>query len=144
MIEAGKIMTPEQISQVRESFQKVEPIAEKAAELFYNKLFEMDPKLKELFKGDMQEQGRQLMTMIKVAVNGLDKLDSIVPAVEDLGKRHATYGVQDKDYDTVAQALLWTLEQGLQDAWNEDVKSAWVAAYTILAGTMKEAARKAA
>lgn len=137
-------MTPEQVALVQESFKKVEPIAETAAELFYNRLFELDENLKELFKGDMKEQGRQLMVMIKTAVNGLTKLEDIVQAVEDLGRRHGTYGVQDKDYDTVAQALLWTLEQGLKDAWTDDVKAAWVEVYTILANTMKEAARKAA
>nr|MBC8239742.1 PAS domain-containing protein [Alphaproteobacteria bacterium] len=122
------------------SFKSVAPIKETAAELFYGRLFELDPDVRALFKGDMKEQGRKLMTMIATAVNGLTKLDSIVPAVQDLGVRHVGYGVKPEDYDTVAAALLWTLEQGLGDAWNDDLKAAWTAAYTVLADTMKDAA----
>jgi len=133
-------MTPEQTALVQESFKSVAPIKETAAELFYGKLFELDPKLEGLFKGDMKEQGRKLMAMIATAVNGLTKLDTIVPAVQDLGVRHVDYGVKPEDYDTVAAALLWTLEQGLGDAWNDDLKEAWTAAYVILAATMKDAA----
>lgn len=133
-------MTPEQIALVRSSFTKVVPIKETAADLFYTRLFELDPSLRPLFKGDMKEQGLKLMTMIGTAVGGLDRLDSIVPAVQALGRRHAGYGVQDKHYDTVASALLWTLEQGLGAAFTPDVKSAWTSAYGVLAGTMKEAA----
>lgn len=133
-------MTPEQVALVRSSFAKVVPIKETAADLFYNRLFELDPSLRPLFKGDMKEQGLKLMTMIGTAVGGLDHLDSIVPAVQALGRRHADYGVKDMHYDTVASALLWTLEQGLGAAFTPDVKSAWTSAYGILAGTMKEAA----
>lgn len=133
-------MTPEQVALVRSSFAKVVPIKEAAADLFYTRLFELDPSLKPLFKGDMKEQGLKLMTMIGTAVGGLDQLDSVVPAVQALGRRHADYGVQDQHYDTVANALLWTLEQGLGPAFTPDVKSAWTSAYGVLAGTMKEAA----
>lgn len=134
-------MTPEQIAEVQESWKAVEGISETAADLFYNKLFETDPALKPLFKsGDMKEQGAKLMKMIGVAVNGLSRLDTIVPAVQQLGVRHAGYGVKDADYDTVAGALLWTLGQGLGDAFTDDLKAAWVEAYTLLATTMKDAA----
>lgn len=94
-------MTPDQITLVQESFKSVAPIKETAAELFYGRLFELDPDVRALFKGDMKEQGRKLMTMIATAVNGLTKLDSIVPAVQDLGVRHVGYGVKPEDYDTV-------------------------------------------
>ncbi len=137
-------MTPEQAVLVKNSWALVIPIADKAAELFYDKLFEMDPELKSLFKGDMTEQGRKLMTMINTAVLGLDKLEAIVPAVEKLGERHVDYGVKDKDYDTVGSALLWTLEAGLGDAFTPEVKEAWTVVYTVLANTMKTAAAKAA
>lgn len=137
-------MTPEQVELVKTSWEKVKPIADTAAELFYGKLFELDPELKSMFKGDMKEQGRKLMAMINTAVNSLDKLDDVVPAVQDLGKRHVGYGVKDKDYDTVAAALIWTLGQGLGDAFTDDVKGAWVETYTILATTMKDAAAEAA
>ena len=133
-------MTPEQKQLVRDSFAKVAPIAPTAAELFYGRLFELDPSLRPLFKGDMKEQGRKLMAMIATAVAGLDKLDTIVPAVRALGKRHAGYGVIDAQYDTVAAALLWTLEQGLGPDFTPATKEAWTACYTLLAGQMKEAA----
>lgn len=133
-------MTPQQIELVKSSWAKVVPIKDTAAELFYTQLFTLDPALKPLFKGDMKEQGRKLMSMIAVAVNALDKLDTIVPAVQDLGKRHVGYGVKAAHYDTVAAALLWTLGQGLGDAFTPAVKDAWVAAYTVLATTMKDAA----
>jgi hemoglobin-like flavoprotein len=136
-------MTPKQVKLVRESFAKVAPIAPQAAELFYGRLFEIAPDLKPLFKGDIKEQGRKLMAMIGTAVAHLDKLGDIVPAVQALGKRHAGYGVREEHYGTVAQALLWTLGQGLGRDFTDEVKEAWTAAYTILADTMKTAARSA-
>lgn len=137
-------MTPEQIILVKTSWEKVKPISDKAAELFYGKLFELDPELKDLFKGDMVEQGRKLMAMINTAVNALNDVAGIVPAVQELGKRHAGYGVKDKDYDTVAAALLWTLETGLGDDFTPEVKEAWTDTYVLLATTMKDAANEVA
>lgn len=137
-------MTPQQLILVQESWEKVKPISDTAAQLFYGKLFELDPSLKGLFKGDMAEQGKKLMTMINVAVNGLKRLEAIVPAVQDLGKRHVGYGVKDEDYDTVGTALVWTLSQGLGDGFTDEVKDAWVSVYGILATTMKNAAAEVA
>lgn len=137
-------MTPTQIELVKSTWEQVKPISETAAELFYGKLFELDPSLKELFKGDMKEQGRKLMAMINTAVNGLDNLEAIVPAVQDLGRRHVGYGVTDAHYDTVAAALLWTLGQGLKEEFTPEVQAAWTEAYGILATTMKDAAAKVA
>ena len=133
-------MTPENQGLVRDSFAKIVPIAPQAAALFYDRLFMLDPSLKPLFKGDMTEQGRKLMAMIGTAVANLGKLETIVPAVQDLGRRHATYSVQPQHYDTVASALLWTLGQGLGDAFTQPVKAAWTEAYTVLATVMKDAA----
>jgi len=137
-------MTPEQITLIKTSWEKVLPISETAAELFYGKLFELDESLKPLFKGDMKEQGAKLMKMINTVVNSIDKLDTIVPAVQELGVRHINYGVKDEHYDTVAAALLWTLGQGLGEDYTDDVNEAWTAAYVILATTMKDAAAKSA
>ena len=137
-------MTPEQIELVKSSWGKVEPIAEQAAELFYGKLFELNSELKSLFKSDMKEQGRKLMVMLNTAVNSLDKLEAIVPAVQEMGRRHVAYGVKDEDYDTVGEALLWTLEQGLGEGFTADVKEAWVDTYKLVATTMKTAAAQAA
>ena len=137
-------MTTEQIRLVQTSFAQVAPIAPQAAALFYGRLFELDPGLRPLFKSDLTDQGRKLMQMIGVAVNGLTRLDDIVPAVKQLGVRHATYGVKDEHYDTVAAALLWTLGQGLGDGFTPEVSEAWTEAYTLLASTMKTAAATAA
>lgn len=137
-------MTPEQVELIKNSWEKVVPISDKAAELFYGKLFELDPSVRSLFKGSMAEQGQKLMRMIGTAVNGLDRLDEIVPAVQQLGVRHTAYGVKDEHYDTVGAALLWTLETGLGDAFTEETKEAWAIVYGVLADTMKAAAAKAA
>lgn len=133
-------MTGEQIALVRGSFEKVLPIADAAAALFYARLFDLDPKLESLFKGDIVEQGRKLMQMLGVAVKSLDRLEQILPAVQALGARHVGYGVRDKDYDTVGRALIWTLRKGLGDDFTREVESAWVEVYTTLAGAMKAAA----
>ena len=137
-------MTPEDIKLVKESWAKVVPIQETAAELFYGKLFELDPSVKPMFKGDMKEQGRKLMAILNTAVNALDKLDTIVPAIQDMGKRHVDYGVKDEHYDTVGEALIWTLDAGLKDAFTEETKAAWVGVYTLVADTMKAAAAEKA
>lgn len=133
-------MTPQQIEQVKTSWQKVMPIREQAAEMFYTRLFALDPSVRTLFRGDMNEQGRKLMTMITTAVSALDRLETIMPAVQDLGRRHAGYGVKPQHYDTVGAALLWTLAQGLGESFTADVKEAWSATYGLLATTMQQAA----
>ena len=117
-------MTPDQKHLVRSSFAKVAPIAPVAAAMFYDHLFGLDPGLRPLFDGDMEEQGRKLMAMIATAVANLDTLDAIVPAVRNLGRRHAVYGVRDADYDTVAEALLWTLERGLGSEFDDVTRGA--------------------
>src|SRR5690349_9744722 len=94
-------MTNEQIKLVQSSFRQVAPIAETAAQLFYARLFELDPDLELLFKGNLSEQGRKLMQMLALAVNSLDRLEQLLPVVQSLGTRHVSYGVRDKDYDTV-------------------------------------------
>ena len=136
-------MTGEQITLVQESFQKVLPIADAAASLFYARLFDLDPALESLFKGDIAEQGRKLMQMIGVAVKSLDRLEQILPAVQALGARHVAYGVREKDYETVGRALIWTLRKGLCDDFTPELEAAWVEVYSTLAGAMKAAASAA-
>ncbi len=136
----GEEMNTAQIALVRSSFAKVAPISAAAAAMFYERLFELDPALKPLFKGNIEEQGRKLMQVIGFAVTSLDAPDKLLPAVQALGKKHRGYGVKDGDYDTVASALLWTLEKGLGDAFTPMVKAAWTETYVLLADTMKKAA----
>jgi hemoglobin-like flavoprotein len=133
-------MTPHQKMLVQTSFARVVPIAETAAGLFYAKLFELDPSLRPMFTGDIEEQGRKLMDILRVAVNGLNHLDMLVPAVRAMGQRHAGYGVRDEHYETVAVALISTLELGLGDAFTDEVREAWTTVYWLLAYTMRAGA----
>src|ERR1044071_2199656 len=135
------IMTNEQIKLVQDSFRQVAPIAETAAQLFYARLFELDPDLELLFKGNLSEQGRKLMQMLGLAVNSLDRMEQLLPVVRSLGTRHAGYGVRDKDYDTVGQALLWTLQKGLGESFTPDVEAAWSEVYATLASAMQSGMR---
>lgn len=137
-------MTPEEIRLIKGSWAMVSPMAQQAGMLFYERLFELDPSLEPMFKSERSEQVRKLMASLNMVVMSLDRLESILPNVRELGRRHVDYGVKDDDYDTVGAALLWTLEQGLGDAFTPEVKEAWSCAYGSLAGVMKEAAAEAA
>lgn len=136
-------MTPAQIQLVQSTWAQVLPIADTAATLFYGRLFELDPALRPLFKPDLAAQKKNLMQTLGFAVGGLNNPEALLPAVKQLGKRHAGYNVKDEHYDTVAAALLWTLEQGLGAGFTPDVKAAWTAVYVTLADTMKQAAKEA-
>jgi len=137
-------MTPEQVSQVQESFAKVVPIADAAAALFYDRLFQIAPDTRALFHGDMHAQGQKLMTALALVVNGLRNIETVVPIAQDLAKRHVAYGVEPAHYELVGAALLWTLEQGLGDAFTPETRASWTAAYTTLSGVMIGAAYPAA
>jgi len=133
-------MTPDQINLIQSSFQKVAPIADQAAALFYGRLFEIAPDVKPLFKSNIAEQGRKLMGTLAVVVRGLDNLEAIVPVAQTLARRHVDYGVRAAHYAPVGAALIWTLEQGLGDDFTPEVRAAWAEAYTILSGVMIAAA----
>jgi len=129
-------MTPHEITLVQQSFAKVAPISEQAAALFYGKLFEIAPEVKPMFKGDIREQGKKLMSTLAVVVAGLTDLNSVLPAASRLAKHHVSYGVEAAHYAFVGAALLWTLEQGLGEAWTPELASAWSSAYATLSGYM--------
>ncbi len=133
-------MTPEQVKLVQDSFQKVVPIADTAADLFYGRLFEIAPEVRPLFPTDLSEQKGKLMGMLSTAVSNLHQVETIIPAVQDLGRRHVGYGVTAEQYKPVGEALIWTLEKGLGDAFTPDVKDAWVTTYTTLEKVMTDAA----
>lgn len=132
-------MTNEQKLLVQSTFAVIAPNPDEVAEVFYNRLFEIDGSLRQLFKGDMKVQGKMFMSMIALSIKGLDNLAMLVPAVQSLGKRHSNYGVDDEHYTIAGQAFLWTLEKCLGDKFTNEVNDAWVATYTLLANTMKEA-----
>ena len=137
------MITSKQISLVQQSFMLVKPIAPAAADLFYQRLFKLDPNLKSMFKGDMVKQGQMLMSVLGTAVGGLSNLEKLAPIVRGLGARHVGYGVQAQHYTTVGAALMWTLEQGLGDAFTAETRAAWSAAYELLSDVMQLGAMEA-
>lgn len=132
-------MTPNQIKLVQASFAQVAPIAATAADLFYGRLFETAPHVRAMFPEDISEQKKKLMAMLGTVVAGLNNLDTLMPAVRALGRRHGGYGVKAQHYAPVGSALLWTLEKGLGAAFTPDVKDAWATAYIVLSTTMIDA-----
>jgi nitric oxide dioxygenase len=132
-------MNAQQIELVQASFEMVRPIADQAAETFYQRLFEIAPGYRSLFRNNMNKQGAMLMSTLGLAVGSLNNLEAILPAVRSLGQRHAGYGVTAEHYQPVAEAFLWTLDYYLGEAFTPELKQAWVEAYTILAGAMIEA-----
>jgi methyl-accepting chemotaxis protein len=136
-------MTPEQIELVQQSWQKVEGISEAAGVMFYDNLFELDPCLRSLFKGDINQQAQKLMSMIGTAVGMLDDMDKLIPILDKLGQRHMAYQVTDVDYQTVAQALLQTLKAGLGEEFTAETKDAWITVYGVMSTCMLDAAKKA-
>jgi nitric oxide dioxygenase len=129
-------MTPQQVNEVQASFAKVVPIADRAAALFYGRLFEMAPETRVLFRSAMDRQGQKLMSTLMTIVNGLDDFDALVPVVRDLAKRHVAYGVAPEHYSVGGSALLWTLEQELGDEFTPAVRASWEAAYSALSEMM--------
>jgi hemoglobin-like flavoprotein len=134
-------MTHEQVQLVQSSFGQLEARASDVALAFYNRLFELDPSLRRLFPNDIRAQGRKLMQVLAVAVRGLADPAPLVPMLYELGRRHASYGVREQDYDTVGAALVSTLERELGDAFTQQVKNAWLAVYSLVASTMQAAAQ---
>jgi hemoglobin-like flavoprotein len=137
------MVTHRQKALVQGSFAAIAPKADEVTAMFYGRLFELDPTLRSMFKADMQPQRQKLAQMLTAAVKGLDRPEQLIPVVRELGRRHATYGVVDAHYDTVGAALLWTLERQFGATFTPEVNEAWTAVYTLLATTMKEAAREA-
>jgi hemoglobin-like flavoprotein len=135
-------MTPEQISLVQSTFVQIRPMAETAVTLFYARLFTLDPSLRPLFTGNMQQQGAMLLRMLALAIDGLHRPDTLLPTLQALGQRHGGYGVCASHYDTVGDALLWTLEQALGAQWTLETRAAWSAAYTLLASAMQTASAR--
>ena len=137
-------MTPQQQDLIRTTWAQVAPISDAAARIFYDRLFKLDPSIRPMFAfTDMESQRRNLMQTLAVVVKSIDALDTLIPAVEALGRRHAGYGVQPAHYAIVGQALLDTLEVGLGDAFTSEARAAWTEAYELLAGVMLAASSSA-
>jgi hemoglobin-like flavoprotein len=135
-------MTPKQIELVQNSWQHVVTNVAEAGEIFYARLFDKNPQLRSMFSTDIREQSRKLVSIISFAVKKLNNLSEVISDVQALGRRHGKYGVQPSHYVVVADSLLWTLEKGLGDKWNEEVREAWTRLYTTLAEIMINAAKE--
>jgi hemoglobin-like flavoprotein len=136
-------MLPEEKVLVVTSWMKVVPVARDTSRRFYARLFEMDPTTRSLFDGsNLEEQQRKLIQAITTVVQGLDRLECIAPTLADLGQRHKQYGVADRHYDSVGEALLWTLGHGLGSEWTPQVAAAWAAAYSMISELMRAGVRE--
>ena len=132
-------MNTQQIELLQRTFTKVEPIAQHAGELFYGRLFQIDPTLRPLFTGDMTVQAGMLMSAIGLAVQGLDHPAVVKMQIAAIGQRHVNYGAMPTDFNTFGAALLWALEQTLGDDFTEPVKEAWAEAFKLIMEGMKTA-----
>ena len=137
-------MTDLNLDIVRTTWAKVLPIADQAAELFYGRLFEIAPEVEPLFaSSNMGEQKSKLLTALNLTVQNAHNTGVLVPLLEDLGRRHVDYGVEDEHYEAVGAALIWTLEQGLGADFTEEARAAWTAVYGLVSETMIRAANEA-
>jgi hemoglobin-like flavoprotein len=134
-------MTPTQTQAIRSSWAALEPIQDEVAALFYERLFDVDPASQRLFHGtDMRVQRGALMQSLTFVVRSIDRVEELVPALEALGRRHASYGVTEDHYESVGAALMWTLAQALGDGFTTEVSEAWASAYVAVASVMIAAA----
>lgn len=129
-------LTSRQIALVEESFARVAPISDLAAELFYSRLFATAPELQPMFAGDMVRQGEKLIATIAVVVGALRRLDEVAPTLRELGAGHAAHGVTPAHYEPVRSALLHTLESALGDAFTPEARAAWTAIYDFISSEM--------
>jgi hemoglobin-like flavoprotein len=125
-------MTPRQVELVKETWRGVVPIRDTFADLLYRKLFDLDPALRPLFKGDLREQGRNLTAMMSNAVLHLQQPDKVMRGLHELGRRHAQYGVQEQHYATLGTALILSLGLSLGEAFTHEARRAWEEAYELL------------
>ena len=127
------------IQLLQRTFKKIEPIAQETGELFYGRLFQVDPTLRPLFKGDLKTQAKMLMTAIGLTIQSLDQPGKVMPELQAIGLRHTGYGAMPADFDKFGGALVWAFQQSLGDDWTDDVQAAWIAAFSFIRTSMKQA-----
>lgn len=132
-------MTPEQIIIVQATFGTVLPFADETAETFYNRLFDLDPSLRAMFKHDLESQRRKLISSLVLVIKNLQRPEVFLHKIQNLGRAHASYGVQPYHYDLVGESLLYAIAQRLGEDFTLEVKAAWVEAYALLANAMQTA-----
>lgn len=132
-------MTAKEIEIVKKSWRKLQGInPELLGDVFYTKLFLLNPSLERMFKTPKEIQSKKLIDMFHSIVLNLENLDGLSDEIEKMGNSHKGYGAKPKHYDSVGNALIWTLANALQKDWNDDVEKAWITCYTILAEKMQK------
>ena len=129
-------MTEKQVQLVQQSWLHVEPVAQQAGMIFYEKLFAAAPQLRPMFKGNLDEQAHKLVTMLGYVVNRLSRINEVIAEVKKLGERHEQYGAKPEHYELVGQTLISTLKAGLADKWNDELQEAWITAFGVLKAAM--------
>jgi hemoglobin-like flavoprotein len=129
-------MKAEQLQLVLQSLNAIQPLSDKISASFYQRLFEIEPAIQGLFKGDMKRQGSMFISTLSLAANGLSRIEDIKPAVQTLGERHFGYGVKPEYFQPFREAFIWALEHHLGDQFNAEVKSAWTEAFDMLSEAM--------
>lgn len=129
-------LTNSQINLIQDSFKRLSPKTEAASEIFYDRLFEIAPELRELFRGDMAGQGMRFMTTMGILVQHLDDPATLRPYLQRLAEGHAAYGVKAEHFKPMGQALIQTMRETLGDGFHEDAAEAWEVAYDHLAREM--------
>ena len=137
------MITPEQVRLVQASFTPLLPMAEAIGEMLYSRIFELAPEARDLFEDDIRPQVKRLMAAVKVAIDGLSRVDEVAPFLVRLGAQHARYDVRPEHFTVGGEALLWTLEQGLGDSFTAELRDAWAAAWDVVAGAMVRGLRQA-
>jgi hemoglobin-like flavoprotein len=137
------MITTTQVKLIQTSFQQVLPIADTAGMLLYQRIFTLAPETRALFDDDIAPQAKRLMAAVKVVVDGLENLERVAPMLVKLGARHVRYGVRAEHFEVAGGALLWTLEQGLGEAFTPEVRDAWAAAWDVIADAMLSGMRQA-
>ncbi len=138
------MITPEDIDNVQDSFALIFRAGDQFGTLFYQRLFQVAPEVRPLFKGDMSDQQAKMMQILSMAVLDLNDTKTIIPMIQDLGRRHVDYGVERHHYEIVGTTLLWTLEQALEERFTPEIKTSWAKVYSLLSSVMIEGANQAA
>ena len=132
-------MNPNRVDLIRDSFVQMLVEPERTARLFYDRLFELAPETRLLFKNDMAEQGRQLVEALARIVTGLSRLEAMLPVLRQLAERHVGYGVEERHYTIAGDALLHVVAVYGGPNIDPATFDAWAVAYELVAGTMIEA-----
>src|SRR3990170_134368 len=129
-------LTAAQKRLIRESFRRLEPALDLVGQLFYLKLFRLDPSFRDRFGGDPKTQGRKFMAAVKLTIISLNHEDGLAPTLKLLGVRHRQLGIKVRDYRTMIKALIWTLERSLEKSFTRETRDAWTTLLTQIARTL--------